>query len=166
MGHHVVAVRDTGSHSRRPPPLTHCYSCEGPVRWSALLSASAGKQLGPTADRHVSGGFRLSGQRSRVAWLGVGVGSDGDHWAGFGNVSPDGTWTTGPLPRGRIDRIKLISKLSTPAGTTGEGGGCSINRLIGLRFYWLGLDPCLLRGAFGEAVRRSVPLSASYALFL
>ena len=78
-----------------------------------------GKQLGPTADRHVSGGFRLSGQRSRVAWLGVGVGSDGDHWDGV-NVSPDGTRSTGPLPRGRINRIKLSFKIST----TGGGGGC------------------------------------------
>ena len=91
MGHHsdvceTQAANPGGLHS-----LSRGYSCEGPT--DGAHCASVGKQLGPTADRHVSGGFRLSGQRSRVAWLGV---ERRFGWRPLGWVGefPDGTRTT------------------------------------------------------------------------
>ena len=69
-----------------------------------------------------AGVLRLSGQRSRVAWLGVGVRSDGDHWAGLNVDHPTDQDAGSPSPWADLsDQIKV--KISTPAGTTGEAGG-------------------------------------------
>ena len=142
--------------------MSRGYSCEGPT--DGAHCASVGKVSGPTADRHVSGGLRLSGQQSRVAWLGVGARSDGDHWAGVNVDHPTDQVAGSPSPwADQSDQIKVkFPRLRAPLGRRVDA---SINRLIDLLFYWSGLDPGLLSGVMVRPFGRSIHQSPSYGLF-
>ena len=78
--------------------------------------------------------------------------------AGVPLATPGLGWSRDSRPAIQIETEFLDSDSHANSAPLGVWG-TSIDQSIDM-FYWPGLDPRLLRGAFGEALWRSVPLGA------